>query len=158
MRITIINRQNKVNLDLNLYKKISTYISEKFDKDKNTELNIVFVGKDEIKILNKKYRNKGTPTDVLSFSYNKNNGAFIKDQDLPVIGEIVISPEVAIENIKENKNKIEDSWNINHEIALLIIHGLLHIYDYDHEIKEDKIKLDRIQSSLLNDVKNLFSL
>jgi rRNA maturation RNase YbeY len=158
MRIIIINRQNKVNLDLNLFKKISTYISEKFDKDKNTELNIVFVEKNEIKVLNKKYRNKKTPTDVLSFSYNKNNEAFTKEHGLSIIGEIIISPEVANENIKENKNKIKDFWNINHEIVLLIIHGLLHVYDYDHEIKEDKIKMNRIQSSLLNDVKNLFSL
>lgn len=156
MRIIIINRQNKVNLDLNLFKKVSTYISEKFDKDKNTELNIVFVEKNEIKVLNKKYRNKNTPTDVLSFSYNKNNEAFTKENGLSIIGEIIISPEVANENIKENKNKIEDFWNINHEIVLLIIHGLLHVYDYDHEIKEDKIKMDRIQSSLLNDVENLY--
>lgn len=157
MRIIIINRQNKINLDNNLFKKISTYISEKFDKDKNTELNIVFVEKNEIKVLNKKYRNKNTATDVLSFSYNKNNEAFTKEHGLSIIGEIIISPEVASENIKENKNKIKDFWNINHEIVLLIIHGLLHVYDYDHEIKEEKMKMDRIQSSLLNDVENLFS-
>jgi probable rRNA maturation factor len=158
MRIIVINRQNKVNLDLNLFKKVSTYISEKFDKDKNTELNIVFVEKNEIKVLNKKYRSKNIPTDVLSFSYNKNDEAFTKEHGLSIIGEIIISPEVASENIKENKNKIEDFWNINYEIVLLIIHGLLHVYDYDHEIKEDRIKMDRIQSSLLNDVENLFSL
>jgi probable rRNA maturation factor len=69
MRVILINRQNKIGLDLNLIKKVSGYVSDKFDNNKNMELNIVFIEKDEIKQLNKKFREKDNPTDVLSFSY-----------------------------------------------------------------------------------------
>jgi len=56
-------------MELSLIKKLSGYISDKFDNNKSMELNIVFIEKDEIRQLNKKFRNKDNPTDVLSFSY-----------------------------------------------------------------------------------------
>jgi rRNA maturation RNase YbeY len=50
------------------------------------------------------------------------------------------------------------SWNFEREIALLIIHGILHIYGYDHEIKSDSVKMEGLQVSLLNDVITNFKL
>ena len=63
MRVILINRQNKIGLDLNLIKKVSDYVSDKFDNNKNMELNIVFIEKDEISQLNKKFRKKDNPTN-----------------------------------------------------------------------------------------------
>ena len=76
---------------------------------------------------------------------NKNFGFY-------VVGEIIISPEIAKENIENKNTPDKDGWNLKKEIALLIIHGILHVYDYDHEKKEDSINMENIQSSLLNDV------
>lgn len=73
-------------------------------------------------------------------------------------GEIIISPEVASDNIQPGKIVLKSDWNFNKEIALLIIYGLLHIFDYDHESKEDGIKMENIQNSLLNDVLANFGL
>ena len=158
MRVILINRQNKIGLDLNLFKKVSGYVSDKFDNNKNTELNIVFIQKDEISQLNKKFRKKDNPTDVLSFSYRDDCTEFNMQKGFKTAGEIIISPEVASDNIRPGKIVSKPGWNFNKEIALLIIHGLLHIFDYDHESKEDGIKMESIQNSLLNDVLTNFSL
>lgn len=158
MRVILINRQNKIGLDLNLMKKVSGYISDKFDNNKNMELNIVFIEKDEIKELNKKFRKKNNPTDVLSFSYQGDCTEFNIQKGFKTAGEIIISPEVASDNIQPGKIFPKPDWNFNKEITLLIIHGLLHIFDFDHESKEDKIKMENIQSSLLNDVLTNFGL
>jgi len=162
VKVVLINRQDKIDLDLELVKKASKYISNKFDNEDGCELNIIFVRKKEIKELNKKYRNINRVTDVLSFSYSdddlvnfeesadkfKDTGGFI------TIGEIIICPEAAEEYSKTQK----EMWNLNMEILLLIIHGLLHIYNYDHEKKEDTIKMESIQNSMLRDVKSVFKL
>ena len=158
MRVILINRQNKVGLDLNLFKKVSGYVSDKFDNNKNTELNIVFIKKDEIRQLNKKFRKKDNPTDVLSFSYQDDCTEFNMQKGFKTAGEIIISPEVASDNIQPGKIFPKPGWCFNKEIVLLIIHGMLHIFDYDHESKEDGIKMDNIQNSLLNDVLTNFSL
>ena len=158
MRVILINRQDKIDLDLNLFKEVSGYVSDKFDNNKNTELNIVFIEKSEIRQLNKKFRKKDNPTDVLSFSYQGDSTEFNVQKGFKTAGEIIISPEVASDNIQPGKIVPKPDWNFNKEIALLIIHGLLHIFDYDHESKEDGIKMENIQNSLLNDVLTNFGL
>jgi probable rRNA maturation factor len=93
------------------------------DERKNKiELSVVFVGQKEIQRLNKKYRKKNRPTDVLSFDY--------KDS-----GEIVICPQI----IKENAKKFGESFN--QELARIFIHGLLHILGYDHEKMEKEAEI-----------------
>lgn len=162
MQATIIDNQDKIDLNLKIIEKISTYISDKFDKDKNCKVNIIFVGKKEIRELNKKYRDKDSATDVLSFSYlyDKDSGEsnkaiedFDRQHGFYVIGEIVICPKVAKENSKRQKN-----WSFYLEIFLLIIHGFLHLYDYDHETPGDREKMFDIQYSMLEDVRSKFDL
>lgn len=152
MKVILINRQNKINLDMNLFKRISGYVADKFDSSKNMELNIVFIGKDEIKELNKKFRKKDVPTDVLSFSYQEDSAESGMQKGFKTAGEIIISPEVAQDNIQSGKIIQKTGWDIDKEIALLIIHGILHIFGYDHESAEDRVGMERIQESLLNDV------
>jgi probable rRNA maturation factor len=170
MKIIILNRQDRIDLNMGLLKKVSVYAANKFDNSRNIELNIVFIDKQEMAVLNKKYRNKQGATDVLSFSYRDSlkfepacrqatdSGTFNNIESFSVAGEIVISPEVAKENVADFMPGFFKSWNFEREIALLIIHGILHIYDYDHEIKSDSVKMESLQVSLLNDVITNFKL
>lgn len=101
-----------------------TQVAKKVLSGENREtenISLVFVGKEEIKKLNKKFREKDNPTDVLSFSLN----------DKECLGEIMICPEV----VKENAEKYGVS--VNFEIMKVFIHGILHLLGYDHE-KTDK--------------------
>ena len=170
MKIIILNRQDRIDLNTVLLKKVASYAANKFDNSRNTELNIVFIDKEEMAALNEKYRNKQGATDVLSFSYrdslkfepaccqSADSGSFNNIESFSVAGEIVISPEVAKENEADFVPDFFRSWNFEREIALLIIHGILHIYDYDHDIKSDCVKMEDLQVSILNDVITNFKL
>lgn len=169
MKIIIINRQKNIKIGNAFFKKISLYLANKFDSSKNTELNIVFVDREKMSLLNKKYADVEGPTDVLSFSYDDfsisakdinmpSKEAFTEKYGFFSAGEIIISPEVALDNIKKNPVNAGQENALKKEIVTLIIHGLLHIYGYDHEGREDKIDMLRLQESLLGDVCANFSL
>jgi probable rRNA maturation factor len=151
MQIKLINSQDSIKFNFGFIKKAADYILKKFDSGKSRCINIIFVGNDEIEKLNKRYRNIGRPTDVLSFSYLSDPDSPEEYDDFSVIGEIYISPEVALENSLEQGDK----WSIELEIILLIIHGLLHIFGYDHEDDEERARMFGIQESMINDIKNI---
>lgn len=154
MKVTLINNQNKVKLDLNLIREIAVYISDKFDRDSKGELNIIFSDSKEIRQLNKKYRKTDIETDVLSFSYISDKEKISPGAGAYTIGEIVICPEVAQSNVlSQDKN-----WSLDLEITLLIIHGMLHIYDYDHKQEKDRIDMKNIQDSLISDTRRTFNI
>jgi len=94
-------------------KKIAKAILKK-EKKKKLELSIVLVGQARIKKLNKQYRQKNRPTDVLAFAYNG-------------LGEIVIY----LEQVKRNAQKFNTSFK--DELKRVLIHGILHLLGYDHE-------------------------
>lgn len=85
-------------------------------------LSIAFVSSAEIQKINKKYRKKDKPTDVLSFGKSLN----FKEE----FNEVIICPEVIIKESKDSK------INLKKELAKVLIHGVLHALGYDHEISE----------------------
>ena len=88
------------------------------------KLSLAFVSKEEIKKLNKKFRKKNKPTDVLSFELND-----APDSD-KYLGEIVICPEIASENAKKYEVPLKK------EVLNIFIHGILHLCGYKHEKSE----------------------
>lgn len=154
MKVALINNQGKLKLDLDLIRKTSIYISDKFDRDPKSELNIVFSDREEIRKLNKKYRNTDKETDILSFSYISDREKTSLGVGNYTVGEIIICPEVARSNIPgEDKD-----WSLDLEIMFLIIHGILHVYNYDHREEKDKMDMESIQDSLMSDVRRTFNL
>ncbi|MCL4496797.1 MAG: rRNA maturation RNase YbeY [Deltaproteobacteria bacterium] len=103
------------------------------------EIDIIFCSPAYIRKLNKAYLHKDAATDVLSFGINEYEG------DIFHIGEIYIAPSVA----RKNYLKYRDFWEkekwiknsissdkingFNKELALLIIHGILHLFGYVHD-------------------------
>ena len=150
MQTEIINNQNKVKFDFELIGRSSACISNKFDPDNNKSLNIIFITTDEIQKLNKNYRNIDGPTDVLSFSYLPDIDDAGAGDGTAVIGEIYISPEAALKNSRDQG----EGWSLKLEIMLLIIHGILHIYGYDHEDEEERAIMYNIQDSMIHDLRN----
>jgi len=96
------------------------------DKKRDGEISITFVDNKTIRKLNKRYRGKDLPTDVLSFELN--NSEFI-------IGDIYISEEIARIQAKDNGYSLFD------EIFLLVIHGVLHLLGYDHNTMKESRKM-----------------
>lgn len=90
--------------------------------DKNAEITIRIVDNDESINLNNIYRKKKYPTNVLSF---------LVDDEVHLIGDIVLCAPVIEKEALEQSKKLEAHY------AHLIIHGALHLYGYDHENKKD---------------------
>ena len=84
------------------------------------ELTIVFVDKQEAQKMNKHFRFKNYATDVLSFS-----------GDWGSLGELVICPQVI------QKQAVEHQLSFRDEAAYMVLHGILHLLGFDHEIGGD---------------------
>ncbi|MCL5019198.1 MAG: rRNA maturation RNase YbeY [Patescibacteria group bacterium] len=110
----VISPVNSGDLTDRQIKTIALETLSKLGKSENLELEIIFVDKEDIEKLNKKYREINKPTDVLSFPQTH-----FESSKLNLLGSIVICQEV----IKEKEELLED----------IIKHGLLHLSGYDHE-------------------------
>jgi probable rRNA maturation factor len=111
-------------------KEIGNSVLEKEGK-KDIAFNLVFVSSDRIKELNKTYREKDNPTDVLSFE-NKEEFVLPSSESKRELGEILICPEQVAINAKSLNIDFEE------EICRLMIHGILHLLGYDHEKDEEE--------------------
>ncbi len=105
-------------------------------------LNIIFVNNHYIQALNKKYRGIDKPTDVLSFSYMDD----LEEEPDQLIGEVYVSTETAKKQAKKNKIELMD------ELKKLIVHGILHVYGYDHEIDEDYKVMHGLEKEVLGEL------
>ena len=89
-----------------------------------SEISILFCDDAEIQRLNRDYRGKDKPTDVLSFSAIENGQEFLFGASL---GDLVISIPTTIRQAK--KYRVSAAL----ELLRLLIHGMLHLFGYDHE-------------------------
>ena len=105
--------------------------TENFEQD--AEVSVSFVSNNEIKKLNRIYRNINRTTDVLSFPLMVNRKDESNDDTgIVMLGDIVISLETAVKQANMYAHSIE------REIGFLTVHSMLHLLGYDHE----KSKLD----------------
>ena len=121
-------------------KKISKIV--KFFQHKNIIFTILLTSSLKIKKLNKKFRKKNKPTDVLSFPYftPKELKAF-KEKKI-YIGDIAISYEVIYLRSKRS--------NFHLEFDKVWVHGLLHLIGYNHVKNKDYLKMEKFEKRILN--------
>lgn len=103
------------------------------------EINIAIRNSNTVRLLNKQFRETDSPTDVLSFPADEMD----PENGLRILGDIVISFPVARQQAEEAKIPVAD------EIQILVVHGLLHLLGYDHELEKDKEKMWAIQGTIL---------
>ena len=98
---------------------------------KKVSLTILLSNNQNIKKLNKKFRNKNKPTDVLSFPFEKK----INIKKTSYLGDIVISYEFM------EKPKVLNSLEFKYKVIKIFIHGFLHLLGYDHIKHKDFKKM-----------------
>ncbi len=99
---------------------------EKFEGP--AEVSVRFVDNQQIKQLNKRYRNIDSETDVLSFPLGENGVYDVNlDNGAKLLGDIVISVEKAVEQAELYNHPLQ------REIGFLTVHSMLHLLGYDHE-------------------------
>ena len=102
----------------------NTLVYEGFDKD--CEVSVTFTDNEQIKELNKNYRNKNSATDVLSFPMFDDFTNIEMVNDIP-LGDIVISLQKAEQQAELYGHTLQ------REVAYLTVHSVLHLLGYDHE-------------------------
>ena len=106
------------------------------------EAGLSFVDADEMAALNAAYRNFDQPTDVLAFGAD--DGRAPRGPDEPrLVGDVVICPSVAAANAVAYRRSVDD------EVALLVVHGALHLLGYDHADDRDAEKMESREQELL---------
>ncbi len=106
--------------------------------DKKGEIELAFVNEKEMQELNLKYRGQDKATDVLSFVVDTR----------PLMGQIVICYTKAKEQAKLYGESLKE------EIQRLLVHGLVHLYGYDHENKADEVRMLQIEETIRERIKN----
>ena len=119
-------------------KKILKLNKLKFFKNKSNNYTIFLTNNKKMKALNKKFRNKNKPTDVLSFSFNNK----IKSKKKIYLGDIAISYEII--------NKRSKNSNFFLEFDKMWIHGYLHLLGHNHKKKNDFKKMKKLEDLILN--------
>lgn len=125
-----------------LFQIVFDFTLEKLGKEKDYEVSLSLVSDEEIHRLNLQYRKIDRPTDVLTFAYREAD--FNPDDPIIDLGSILISPSIAKRQAKEYHHPYE------RELAFLFIHGLLHIFGYDHMKEEDAKIMYPLQNDILN--------
>jgi len=137
-KYNIINKP-KLDIDEKVVDNIFLTIHNTVKIEQNWTLNIVFLDDDSIQNLNKNYRNIDKITDVLSFHYFDDFRNLSEDD---IAWEIILS-----------KNKIISQWIeywlwTEKEFYKLIIHSILHILWYDHELDNEYIIMQDLESKI----------
>jgi probable rRNA maturation factor len=122
------------------------------------EVSIVFVGEDAIADLNRRFLDGDGPTDVLAFPIDDEplptgrhpdeggrGPGSSDDPDEPpiVLGDVLVCPAVAARQAPEHAQSLED------ELALLVVHGVLHLLDYDHAEPDEAARMQQRERELL---------
>ncbi len=138
------------------YEKIIKRVLEQCFKEEkllNSKLyiTITLTNPENIKEINKQYRNIERATDVLSFPMFEKDELEqkIKDNDFKypdVLGDIIIS----IEKVEEQAKEYEHSFE--RELSYMLVHGFYHLMGYDHIEEEDKKRMRPKEEKILNDL------
>ena len=111
------------------------------------EVSLVFTDSETVQQLNREYRGKDEPTDVLAFymlQQKEKVSPFVLPPDgVTRLGEVIISYPQAVEQAKEQ------GYSTEKELALLVIHGILHLLGYDHEEPKEEAKMRTREKELL---------
>ena len=126
---------------LNIVEEVLKTVEYKFTK--NHQLNLSFVSSEEMKLLNKTYRNKDKPTNVLSFEMPKN---FPVGDEKTLIGEIALCEEIIYEESKKYKKIFEN------RLKHMILHGLLHLIGFDHVNKDEGNKMESVEKKIMKSI------
>lgn len=122
----------------------------------DAELGLVITTQEKVQELNRSYRGIDEPTDVLAFALGETRGTELTDFIAPPdgmlhLGEVIISYPQAVIQAKEHQHSVK------REIAILIIHGVLHLLGYDHVEPEGERTMTAEEKKILNCIEGMLT-
>ncbi|SFH59055.1 rRNA maturation RNase YbeY [Pisciglobus halotolerans] len=153
MELDIFDETKKITKDQEqLVYSLLTFAAEQLGLPSTAEMSVTFVTNDRIQEINRDYRHKDQPTDVISFALEDETEDEIEvhleefADALPLnIGDILISVDRTEEQAKEYGHSFE------RELGFLALHGFLHLNGYDHMEPEDEKEMFDLQKRLLKE-------
>ena len=103
--------------------------------EQNREVAILLTGDAEMQALNRQWRGKDTPTNVLSFPSGEDDGH---------LGDVVLAFETVQREAQQQDISIAD------HAAHLVVHGMLHLLGYDHEQEDEAVKMETLETKILS--------
>ena len=123
--------------------------------DSKAELGLVIANQEKVQQLNRNYLGKDAPTDVLAFSMLPGpltTPVFVQPPDETLhLGEVIISYPQAVIQAEEHQHSIKK------EIAILIIHGVLHLLGYEHDKPELKRQMSAKEKEILSNIEGVLN-
>jgi probable rRNA maturation factor len=151
----VVKIKNKIMLKLEVIKEVPLKVSDKFFKDivkklqkvmkkqideylpkKHGLIDLVLVDDERIQDLNREYREEDNPTDVIAFAYLEVTEFEEEEGDI-IAGDIFISIDTAKKQAKKHKHSLEK------EMEMLFVHGLLHLFGYDHKNDKEEKEMEK---------------
>ena len=143
MEIGIFNQTNeKLDKELDELKDMLSDFCKREDLG-NVIFNIIIIDNRTIHKINKEYRDKDAPTDVISFAL-EDDKTVIEPDGVRILGDIYISID------KVHEQALEYGHSFKRELSFLAVHGLLHLLGYDHMEKSDEEVMFKKQEEVLN--------
>jgi len=150
MNIVVVNRQRTRKINRRFVKQVVASLLAEL-KIQNAELGINFLTKPEMAQINEEFLQHVGSTDVIAFDYRDSEFG-VGNPEFQLHGEIFICVDEAI----RQAHKFRTSWQL--EIARYLVHGVLHLLDYDDSNASKRRKMKRAENSLLRQLSRRFSL
>ena len=161
------NEQKEIEVDVARYLSLARLTLAREHVVGTCEMSLIFCDEDSITRLNEQYMDAQGPTDVLAFPVdddlvgsgrNPDNGGRgpgtpSEDDDIPaLIGDVYICPSVALRQSGEHNQTLDQ------ELALLVVHGTLHLLSYDHYELDEREEMQEREQAILTEFFRLYPL
>lgn len=159
--VFVADEQTAVPVDLERWQRLAEATLRAEGVRGLSELSVLFVSEDEITELNEEYMGKQGPTDVLAFPIDAADAEIVAHNqpsnrgpdrsppdsgDMPLLlGDVVVCPAVAARQAPEHAGSLDD------ELALLVVHGVLHVLGHDHDEPEARLRMRERELDILRD-------
>ncbi len=146
-----IDKEFRKNLDWEWLQRVVEQSLTIQELDSEVELSLVITGDETMQRLNQQYRGIDEPTDVLSFALMERkpgeDTTFIIPPDCILhLGEVIISYPQAVRQAEENGQEVKQ------ELALLIVHGILHLLGYEHDVPAQEREMRKLEWMVLSEI------
>ena len=141
MGVTILNQQSRFKVSHSTLRRVAKCVLQRFGEEK-ASLSIVLVDDATIAHYNRLYLSHQGPTDVISFPQREGE---IPSPDESLLGDVMVSVERA------NAQAHEYGHSLERELALLVIHGILHLLGWNDQTPEERQEMEAEQERLLEE-------
>ena len=164
MAVFASDEQSTVDVDLARWLRLARLVLAEERAPADAEVSLIFVDEDAITDLNGRFLGGDGPTDVLAFPIDDDQlpsgrhpdtggrgpGTATEPSDVPIVlGDVVVCPTVAARQAPDHAGTVDD------ELALLVVHGVLHLLNYDHAEEREAASMQRRERELLDRFRQL---